>query len=180
MKIGTLYKLELTSSIFQYWCFSLFVFVCLFCVHIKKQSQRMRQSNHTGDHSTSNERRNLMTSEENFHNERAHKGRNRMSSGSQHSREHQDPYQDYQDPYQDAYKPHRNRSSPGSYSHDSRHRLWAQLHQTARTQKAQILPTFYAAAKSRRSLIVHFFRLALWFVAQLVSSLKTLNLFILS
>uniref|UniRef100_A0A674NML0 Voltage-dependent L-type calcium channel subunit beta-4-like n=1 Tax=Takifugu rubripes TaxID=31033 RepID=A0A674NML0_TAKRU len=87
------------------------------------QSQRMRQSNHTGDHSTSNERRNLMTSEENFHNERAHKGRNRMSSGSQHSREHQDPYQDYQDPYQDAYKPHRNRSSPGSYSHDSRHRL---------------------------------------------------------
>nr|XP_019959423.1 PREDICTED: voltage-dependent L-type calcium channel subunit beta-4-like [Paralichthys olivaceus] len=88
-----------------------------------QQSQRMRQSNHTGDHSTLNERRNLMTSEENYHNERAHKGRNRMSSGSQHSREQQDPYQDYQDPYQDSYKPHRNRSSPGSYSHDSRHRL---------------------------------------------------------
>ncbi|XP_035984018.1 voltage-dependent L-type calcium channel subunit beta-4 isoform X2 [Fundulus heteroclitus] len=87
------------------------------------QSQKMRQSNHTGDHSTANERRNLMTSDENYHNERAHKGRNRMSSGSQHSREQQDPYQDYQDPYQDSYKPHRNRSSPGSYSHDSRHRL---------------------------------------------------------
>ncbi|KAF1371795.1 hypothetical protein PFLUV_G00272800 [Perca fluviatilis] len=88
-----------------------------------QQTQRIRQSNHTGDHSTPNERRNLMTSDENYHNERAHKGRNRMSSGSQHSREQQDPYQDYQDPYQDAYKPHRNRSSPGSYSHDSRHRL---------------------------------------------------------
>uniref|UniRef100_A0A8C9ZJI9 Calcium voltage-gated channel auxiliary subunit beta 4 n=1 Tax=Sander lucioperca TaxID=283035 RepID=A0A8C9ZJI9_SANLU len=87
------------------------------------QTQRIRQSNHTGDHSTPNERRNLMTSDENYHNERAHKGRNRISSGSQHSREQQDPYQDYQDPYQDAYKPHRNRSSPGSYSHDSRHRL---------------------------------------------------------
>uniref|UniRef100_A0A8C6VZ89 Calcium voltage-gated channel auxiliary subunit beta 4 n=1 Tax=Nothobranchius furzeri TaxID=105023 RepID=A0A8C6VZ89_NOTFU len=85
--------------------------------------QKMRQSNHTGDNSTPNERRNLMTSDENYHNERAHKGHNRMSSGSQHSREQQDPYQDYQDPYQDAYKPHRNRSSPGSYSHDSRHRL---------------------------------------------------------
>ncbi|XP_046887106.1 voltage-dependent L-type calcium channel subunit beta-4-like [Hypomesus transpacificus] len=87
-----------------------------------QQTQRIKQSNHTGDHSTPNERRNLMTSDENYHNERAHKGRNRMSSGSQQSRE-QEPYQDYQDPYQDAYKPHRNRSSPGSYSHDTRHRL---------------------------------------------------------
>ncbi|XP_023804856.1 voltage-dependent L-type calcium channel subunit beta-4-like isoform X1 [Oryzias latipes] len=88
-----------------------------------QQSQKLRQSNHAGDHATPNERRNLMAADENYHNERAHKGRNRMSSGSQHSREQQDPYQDYPDPYQDAYKPHRNRSSPGGYSHDSRHRL---------------------------------------------------------
>uniref|UniRef100_A0A3P9KGS0 Voltage-dependent L-type calcium channel subunit beta-3 n=1 Tax=Oryzias latipes TaxID=8090 RepID=A0A3P9KGS0_ORYLA len=86
-------------------------------------SQKLRQSNHAGDHATPNERRNLMAADENYHNERAHKGRNRMSSGSQHSREQQDPYQDYPDPYQDAYKPHRNRSSPDGYSHDSRHRL---------------------------------------------------------
>uniref|UniRef100_A0A3P9M0J6 Calcium channel, voltage-dependent, beta 4 subunit n=1 Tax=Oryzias latipes TaxID=8090 RepID=A0A3P9M0J6_ORYLA len=88
-----------------------------------QQSQKLRQSNHAGDHATPNERRNLMAADENYHNERAHKGRNRMSSGSQHSREQQDPYQDYPDPYQDAYKPHRNRSSPDGYSHDSRHRL---------------------------------------------------------
>uniref|UniRef100_A0A8C6V4J3 Calcium channel, voltage-dependent, beta 4b subunit n=1 Tax=Neogobius melanostomus TaxID=47308 RepID=A0A8C6V4J3_9GOBI len=56
------------------------------------------QSNHTGDHSTPNERRNLMTADENYHNER-------------HSR---DQTESYQDP---------NRSSPGDYSHESRHRL---------------------------------------------------------
>ncbi|CAL8292840.1 unnamed protein product [Arctogadus glacialis] len=114
-----------------------------------QQSQRNRQGNHTGgggggggnggggDNSTPNERRNLMTSDENYHNERAHKGRNRVSSGSQHGRDqqdqyHQDQYQQdqyqqdqyhHQDPYQDSYKPHRNRTSPGGCSQDSRHRL---------------------------------------------------------
>uniref|UniRef100_A0A672RS06 Voltage-dependent L-type calcium channel subunit beta-4-like n=1 Tax=Sinocyclocheilus grahami TaxID=75366 RepID=A0A672RS06_SINGR len=93
-----------------------------------QQGQKTLQANHTGDHSTPNERRNLMTSDENYHNERAHKGRNRGSSGSQHGgsgRDHHymEEQQGYQDPYQDTYKPHRNRSSPGSYSQDSRHRL---------------------------------------------------------
>ncbi|XP_056122811.1 voltage-dependent L-type calcium channel subunit beta-4b isoform X2 [Rhinichthys klamathensis goyatoka] len=93
-----------------------------------QQGQKTRHANHTGDNSTPNERRNLMTSDENYHNERAHKGRNRGSSGSQHGgsgRDHHymEEQQGYQDPYQDTYKPHRNRSSPGSYSQDSRHRL---------------------------------------------------------
>ncbi|TSK62558.1 Voltage-dependent L-type calcium channel subunit beta-4 [Bagarius yarrelli] len=88
-----------------------------------QQGQKTRHANHTGDHSTANERRNLMTPDENYHNERPHKGRgNRSSTGSQQGREHH--YMDeQQDPYQDSYKPHRNRSSPGSYSQDSHHRL---------------------------------------------------------